>query len=384
MKKILKLSESIESKFSNLAREKNLKKQKIHSLGLGEPYFNTPKNISETAFDSILNGNTRYSNSFGKFELRRLISKKINSNLHINSNFNNILITPGSKFALYLALKSILQPNDKVLNFKPCYPSYEPQILLSEPSAKILNYDLEKNYDLDFRKLKKFFSNNIKAIIVNSPNNPTGKIFTSKELSQVLKLAKKNNSWIVFDSIYEDLDYLNNRVKIPMTLLNYKNFIYLGGFSKSFSMTGWRLGYSFTKNNILNYMNKINQHLITNIPVFIQDAGIEALKNNKKDIRNFNKTLKLNYNYLYSKLLTYKFRTPKFMGGMFVFLDISRYKLKSDIFCEKLLINEKVACTPGIFFGENWDTHIRISLSSDHQDFIKAIEKFFSFIDNLK
>ena len=130
-------------------------------------------------------------------------------------------------------------------------------------------------------------------------------------------------------------------------------------------------------------MNKINQHLITNVPVFIQDAGLEALRNNNKDIRSFNLTLKKNFNHLNAQLKQYNFLLPDFIGGMFVFIDISRFGIKSDEFCEKLLHAYKVACTPGIFFGKKWDYHIRISLSNDHKIFVQSIKKLFKFMDNL-
>lgn len=383
MKIIKTLSDSIESKFANLARKKNFKKQKIYSLGLGEPYFQTPKNISKSCFQSILDGNTRYSISNGTINLRSKISKKINNKLNTNSDYKNILITPGSKFSLYLILKSILQPQDKIINFKPCYPSYDPQILLAEPTSNIISFNLDKKFNLNFIRLSNLFRKNIKAVLINSPNNPTGKIFSKKELLQILTLVKKVNAWIIFDSIYEDLNYLNCKFEFPKELINYKKFLYISGFSKSYSMTGWRLGYIYTKNNIIDYMNKINQHLITNVPVFIQDAGLEALKNNKKDIKIFNLTLKKNFLYLNSQFKKYNFLLPDLLGGMFVFIDISRFGLKSDEFSEKLLHSYKVACTPGIFFGKKWDFYIRISLSNDHKIFIKSIEKLIKFMDSL-
>lgn len=384
MKIIKNLSDSIESKFSNLARKKNFKKQKIYSLGLGEPYFQTPKNISKSCFKSILDGNTRYSISNGTINLRTKISKKINNRLNIFSDYKNILITPGSKFSLYLILKSILQPKDTIINFKPCYPSYDPQILLAEPNARIISFNLDKRFNINFDRFSNLFIKRIKAVLINSPNNPTGKIFSKKELLQILNLVRKENAWIIFDSIYEDLNYLNYKFELPKELINYKKFIYISGFSKSYSMTGWRLGYIFTKNKIIEYMNKINQHLITNVPVFIQDAGLEALRNNNKDIRRFNLTLKKNFNHLNTQLKQYNFLLPDLIGGMFVFIDISRFRIKSDEFCEKLLNTYKVACTPGIFFGKKWDYHIRISLSSDHKIFVLSIKKLFKFMDNLQ
>lgn len=379
-----KISDSIESRFSKLAKQKNKNKEKIYSLGLGEPYFETPKSISKKAFTSIISGNTRYSDAKGSFNLRKIISTKYNKKYNVDSSPNHFLITPGSKFGLYLVLKSILNPGDSIINISPCYPSYEPQIYLSEPKAKIITINLEKSFELNISKLKKKITTKTKAIIINSPNNPTGKIFTEKELIEIYDLLKKNKCWIILDLIYEDLSYLNHNIINNKHILNYEKLILVSGFSKSYSMTGWRIGYVFTKNKLLDLMLKINQHLITNVPLFIQDASIEALKNHDNQIKKFNKELKFNYEYLLLKLSKLGFKIPSYVGGMFIFIDISKFGLKSDIFCEKLLNEYKVAATPGIFFGSSWDSHIRISLSNYKNEFKLAINKLANFISSLK
>ena len=186
------------------------------------------------------------------------------------------------------------------------------------------------------------------------------------------------------DLIYEDLSYLNHNIINNKHILNYEKLILVSGFSKSYSMTGWRIGYVFTKNKLLDLMLKINQHLITNVPLFIQDASIEALKNHDNQIKKFNKELKFNYEYLLLKLSKLGFKIPSYVGGMFIFIDISKFGLKSDIFCEKLLNEYKVAATPGIFFGSSWDSHIRISLSNYKNEFKLAINKLANFISSLK
>lgn len=379
-----KISDSIESRFSKLAKQKNKNKEKIYSLGLGEPYFETPNSISKKAFTSIISGNTRYSDAKGSFNLRKIISTKYNKKYNVDSSPNHFLITPGSKFGLYLVLKSILNPGDSIINISPCYPSYEPQIYLSEPKAKIITINLEKSFELNISKLKKKITTKTKAIIINSPNNPTGKIYSEKELIEIYNLLKKNKCWIILDLIYEDLSYLNHNIINNKHILNYEKLILVSGFSKSYSMTGWRIGYIFTKNKLLDLMYKINQHLITNVPLFIQDASIEALKNHDNQIKKFNKELKFNYEYLLLKLSKLGFKIPSYVGGMFIFIDISKFGLKSDIFCEKLLNEYKVAATPGIFFGSNWDSHIRISLSNYKNEFKLAINKLTNFISSLK
>ncbi len=378
-----KISESIESRFSKLAKQKNKNKEKIYSLGLGEPFFETPKSISKMAFSSIISGNTRYSNPKGSLTLRKLISNKYNKKYKLSSSPNHFLVTPGSKFGLYLALKSILNSGDSIINIGPCYPSYEPQIYLSEPKTKIITLNLEDNFEININKLKKKFTKKVRAIIINSPNNPTGKIYTGKELFEIYNLAKKNDCWLIMDLIYEDLSYLNHKIISNNSILKYKKIILVSGFSKSYSMTGWRIGYIYTKNKLLDLMLKINQHLITNVPLFIQDASVEALRNHDLQIKKFNRVLKANYEYLSLKLSRSGFQIPSYVGGMFIFINISKYGMKSDLFCEKLLKEFKVATTPGIFFGSSWDNYIRISLSNYKNEFKSAINKLLTFTSSL-
>ncbi len=379
-----KLPESIESKFSKLAREKNHKRRKIYSLGLGEPYFDTPTSISNMAFKSIKKGNTKYSDSRGTFDLRKKLSLKYNKKYNIVSDENNYLVTSGSKMAMFLTLKSILDPNDNIININPCYPSYLPQIILAQPNAKIVQLDLNNDFSLNVSSLKKSFKKKIKAIIVNSPNNPTGKIYSNQELQIIFNLVKKNQSWLILDLIYEDLNYLNKKCTYINKIFEYDKLVVVSGFSKSYAMTGWRIGYIYTKNKLISYMNKINQHMITNVPVFIQDASLDAMKNQKKSVIRFKEELKKNYEYFKIKFKSIKIKLPSKIGGMFLFIDVSNYGLKSDMFCEQLLKNYKVATTPGIFFGKKWDSYIRVSLSCNNTEFKKATDKLFKYINSIK
>ena len=270
----------------------NKKKRKIYSLGLGEPFYDTPKSISNAAYESIKNGNTRYSDSKGLSVLRKHLSYKYNNKYNLNSNSTDFLITTGSKMGFYIALKSILNPNDNIININPCYPSYEPQIMLAQPNSNIIKINLNKDFSLNLENLKKSFKKKIKVIVINTPNNPTGKIYLKEELIYILKLLKKNKTWLILDMIYEDLNYLDKKVIQFDEIFNYDKTIIVSGLSKSYAMTGWRVGYIFTKNNLINYMNKINQHLVTNVPVFIQHASLEALKNQNKSVIRFKEELK--------------------------------------------------------------------------------------------
>ena len=205
-----KLKPSLESKFSDLARSLNKKKKIKYSLGLGEPAFNTPNQIINEAHRAMKHGFTRYSNPLGLRELIEKIKLKSKKENNISYSGNSVIVTPGSKMALSLALMSILKSNDEVIYFSPCYPSYLPQVILASNNVKPKEINLDKeNLILDFQKLKKRINFRTKAIIINSPHNPTGKMLSGsdfKKLEQILKKYPK--CFLITDEIYEKLNLL--------------------------------------------------------------------------------------------------------------------------------------------------------------------------------
>ncbi len=207
MKISKKISDSIELKFSKIARKMDKEKKIFYSLGLGEPDFNTPDFIVKSAFLAMKKGFTKYSNPAGIFDLRNEICKKLKKENKINSIPEEIIITPGSKMALSLALMSLLQPNDEIIYISPAYTSYLPQILLSENKVIIKKLNLDfKTYEINFNKLKKLISHRTKVILINFPHNPTGKILNiniAKKFEKILKKYKK--CFLISDEIYEKL-----------------------------------------------------------------------------------------------------------------------------------------------------------------------------------
>ena len=188
------ISSSLESKFATTAKEYNKRGESIISLGLGEPSFNTPKKIISKCHQAMLSGYTRYSNPKGLYKLRSKIKKKLWNENKIRVKPENIIVTPGAKMALSLALMSVLRDGDEVINFFPCYPSYTNQIFLANSKVKIKNFNLNKNnFAIDFKKLKKILSSKTRAVILNFPNNPTGKVLNNEEITKLKKYFQNKN-----------------------------------------------------------------------------------------------------------------------------------------------------------------------------------------------
>jgi len=382
------IQESATLKFSEAANELKKQGKSIISLGLGEPSFQTPSEIVNETIAALKAGHTRYSSTAGIPELRELIAEKLRTENTMQCTAQNIVITPGAKQAIFLALRAILNPEDEIINITPCYVSNIPQIKIAQPSAKIINIDLDKNtHKLDITKIKQSITPKTKAILINSPHNPTGKVFTKEELSNLAKLAKEHNIFIISDEIYEKLifDSQNPHYSIASFDGMAERTITINGFSKTYSMTGWRLGYCCAPEKIAKIMTLISQHINTNVCTFIQ-KGACAIKNIPDVyLKNFITQIKTNAQLLNATIKETKnlsLVSPN--GSFFGFINISKTNMESDKFCSKLLIDKGVAITPGISFGSNWDDHIRVSLSASTKDFEEGMKRLKEWSEELE
>lgn len=383
-----KLKPSLESKFSDLARSLNKKNKIKYSLGLGEPAFNTPNSVINEAYKAMKLGFTRYSNPLGLKELIDEIKYKSKKENNIYYSGNSVIVTPGAKMALTLALMSILKRGDEVIYFSPCYPSYLPQIILANDNVKPREINLEKkDLSLNFEKLKKKINSKTKAIIINSPHNPSGRMLSFSDFKNLERILKKfPKCFLITDEIYEKLNFSSKKHISAASIKSIKNRTFtINGFSKSFSMTGWRIGYCIANQKLIKKMSLIQQHINTNVPTFTQKAAIHTFKINLKFLKKYNLNLLKNYNFISDEFKNHKnIKVLNSDGGLFCFIDISNLRLKSDKFCYKLLKQYAIAATPGLFFGDQWNNFIRISLAIDNNKFKSAIKKLKKFVNNLK
>ena len=359
------VGESLTYKFAQAAAEMRTQGKEIISLGLGEPDFKTPDYVVEATIKALQDGYTHYSATQGWPELRELIAEDCNNSYGAEYSMDDVIVTPGIKAAVFFSLASILEPGDEVILISPYYVSYPAMIKLAEPTAKIISVTLTNNYALDVVKLRLAFNKNTKAILINTPNNPTGMVLSKEEVELVVQLAKENNTFIISDEVYEKLIYSGfKHVSFGLYQDIKDKLIVCNGYSKSHAMTGWRLGYAIGARNVIEKMNRLQQHINTNTCTFIQVGACSIYKNESTHIRPFVAELEKRLCYFDTELNKLPYVTavrPK--AGFFYFADISAVGVDSNTFCADLLKKTGIATTPGIAFGAEWDDHIRFSIA---------------------
>lgn len=369
-------------KFSQKAREKKNNGDKIFSLGLGEPDFDPPQIIIDRIYQAAKSGYNKYGNSMGQDGLRSHIAQKLQQENGILCDKEDICITFGAKQALVLALMAILHPGDEVINISPCYVSYIPQIKIAEPNAIIKNIDLNRtDFSIDFPAIEKAVSAKTKCIILNSPNNPSGKVLTRNEYDRIISLMSGNQIYLVSDEIYEYLNFGAIDMISPGSYPQIANRVFtINGFSKAFGMTGWRVGYMVIPKDQRRNINMLVQHINTNVTSFIQ-KGLEGIYDIDRDfLSSYNIHLQKMSEYLTREMRMAGLQMVQPMGGLFGFVNISKKGLKSDEFATALLEQENVAVTPGIAFGDSWDDYVRISFAGKEAEILAGIEGIKKFV----
>ena len=374
--------ESPTLQFSQLARAMNERGERIISLGLGEPGFPTPEPIVEAAAQALASGFTRYSNPRGLYELRLAIQEKFHRENGIGVAAEDIVVTPGAKQAIMLALMALLEPGDEVVNVTPCYVSYVPQIKIAEPTAVIRNVDMVKgSFALDINLLEQAINPRTKVLLLNTPHNPTGKVLGEKEVEALAELLRDRECYVVADEVYEQLIWSEKpHISLGAITELAKRVVTINGFSKTYSMTGWRIGYMTAESSLMSTIVKLQQHINTNTTTFVQKAACAALSMDQAPIKKYLKGLGDKADLLRQRLgnhPAYGMVAPE--GGLFAFVDISRCGVGSDEFATGLLKDKNVAVTPGIGFGGNWDDHIRVSLAAPYDEFAEGIAGLYEY-----
>lgn len=369
------VGESLTYKFAQAAGEMKAQGKEIISLGLGEPDFKTPDYVVEATVQAMREGFTHYSATQGWPELRRLIAENCNEAYGSAYTLNDVIVTPGIKAAVSFALAAILEPGDEIILISPYYVSYPAMVKLAEPTAKIVNVALTGDFVLDREKLRAAFNPRTKAILVNTPNNPTGMVLSREETALIVELAKAQNAYIISDEVYEKLVYSGFRhTSFGLFQEIRDRLIICSGYSKSHAMTGWRLGYAIGAHDVIARMNKLQQHINTNTCTFIQVGACSIYRHEPTHIRPYVEELEKRIAYFHEEVN----RLPRMSGvkpkaGFFYFVDISAYGVDSNTFCADLLKRTGIASTPGIAFGPEWDDHVRFSIAVPMQTLERAV-----------
>lgn len=378
------------------AKAKKMKSEGIDviSFGAGEPDFDTPRHIKDSAINAINNGLTRYTAASGIIELKEAIAKKLKEENNLEYMPNQIVISNGAKHSIYNALMAICNPGDEVIVPVPYWVSYPELVKLVDAIPIYVETKEDNFFKYDVNELEKYITSKTKAIILNSPNNPTGCVYSLEELSKIADIVVRHDLIVISDEIYEKLIYddlkhisiasLNNDIKDRTIVIN--------GMSKAYAMTGWRIGYTASNKEIATLMANIQSHATSNPNTIAQYASVDALLGNQEEIEKMRIEFEKRRNYMVERINSIEMLScVRPNGAFYVMVNISKCKGKcidgkqintSLEFAEILLDNEKVAVIPGDAFG--CDDYIRLSFATSLENIGKGIDRIERFILKLK
>ncbi|VYU55230.1 aminotransferase class I/II-fold pyridoxal phosphate-dependent enzyme [Clostridium paraputrificum] len=393
-KKAMNITPSITLAITAKAKELKEAGVDVVSFGAGEPDFNTPKNIMDAAIKSMEEGKTKYTPTSGIIELREAICKKLKEDNNLSYNSNEIIVSTGAKQCLADAFMAILNPGDEVIVPIPYWVSYPELIKLADGVPVFVEGKEENDYKYTLESLNKVVNDNTKAIIINSPNNPTGTVYSIEELKEIAEFAQKHDLIIISDEIYEKLIY-DGKKHVSVASLSedaYNRTIVINGFSKSYAMTGWRLGYAAGNAEVIKLMTSVQSHITSNTNSIAQYAGVEALNGPKDEIEKMVKKFEERRNLMIDRIKNITgLSVIRPEGAFYVMINLKNYLGKSINenvinnsvdFSRELLEHEKVAVIPGSAFG--LDKYIRLSYANSEELILKGLDRIESFLNKLK
>lgn len=358
----------------------------VISLGVGEPDFQTPWQIRKAGIESLERGKTKYTSNWGLIELRKEICTYLKRKFNLEYNpQNEVLVTVGGSEAIDAAIRALVEPGDEVIIPQPSYVCYEPITALAGGKSVIVNTKSENDFKLTAEELKNAITSKTKVLILPYPSNPTGAIMEREDLLAISEVLKGTDIIVLSDEIYAELTFGGKKHVSPASLDTlYERTITVNGFSKAFSMTGWRLGYACGPKPIIDQITKIHQYAIMSSPTTSQYAAIEALKNCDEDVQYMLKEYDMRRRLMVSGFnkIGLTCREPK--GAFYSFPSIKSTGMTSEEFCEKLLYSKKVAVVPGTAFGESGEGFIRASYCYSVEHIKEAINRIGEFLKEIK
>lgn len=351
------------------------------SLGVGEPDFDTPWHIREEGIYSLEKGRTFYTSNAGLKELKVEICNYLYRRQRLQYDPNNeTIVTIGGSEAIDISLRAMLDPGDEVLIPQPSYVSYLPCVTLAGGRPVIIELKEEDEFKLTREKLLDAITDKTKILILPFPNNPTGSIMEYEDLAAIAEIVEKKDLFVISDEIYSELTYQNKHVSIAEFPGMKERTILINGFSKSYAMTGWRLGYAVGPKSIIEQMIKIHQFAIMCAPTTSQYAAVEALKNGDSDVEMMREAYDQRRKYLIHAIREMGLECFEPFGAFYIFPCIKSLGMSSDEFATNLLKEEKVAVVPGTAFGDSGEGYLRISYAYSIENLKIAIERIERFV----
>lgn len=357
----------------------------VISLGVGEPDFVTPWHVREEAIRSLEQGFTAYTPNAGLLELRQEIARYMYDEFDVTYDAEHeVIVTVGASSAIDIAMRTILDPGDEVIVVEPCFVSYVPTVELAGGTAVTVQALQENDFKILPEQLEAVTTARTKAIMICSPNNPTGTMLSKSELEGIAQYAIKHDLLIISDEIYAELAYDEAYTSFAAIEGMRERTILINGFSKGFAMTGWRLGFVCAPHDISEAMLKVFQYQLMCASTMAQYAAIEALRNGRPEVDIMVKSYRRRRNFIVESFNEMGLSCHNPGGAFYAFPSIKSTGLSSQEFAEKLLQQEKVAVVPGDVFGESGEGHIRCSYASSLENLQEAVTRIQRFVESLK
>ena len=375
-----------ETAFEVLVKAKALEAQgrDVVHLEIGEPDFNTPANISEAAIKAIHEGWTHYGPAAGLPELRKAIAEYISRTRKIEVVPDEVVVTPGGKPIIFFPILALIEEGDEVIYPNPGFPIYESMIKFAGGKAVPLRISEEKDFTVDVNELKSKINSKTKLIIINSPANPTGGVFTKKDVQDIADIVKNYNCYVMSDEIYSRIMYGHEHFSISSLPGMKERTIILDGFSKTYAMTGWRAGYGVMNKDLADMVAKLmtNSNSCTNS--FVQRACVEALQGSQSEVDKMVAEFQKRRDFIVDGLNKIKgFSCKKPLGAFYVFPNITKTGMESKKLADYLLNEAGVAALSGTAFGEYGQGYLRFSYANSIENIAKALEKIDKAIKKL-
>ena len=357
----------------------------VISLGVGEPDFVTPWRIREAAIYSIEKGYTMYTSNYGLMELRQEISGYMSRRAGLGYDpANQVLVTVGVSQALDLAMRAILDPGDEVIVPEPTYVSYIPCVTLAGGVAVTVPTHMENGFRVRPEDIESRITGRTKAILIGYPNNPTGAMMSRRELEDIADIAKKRDLVVISDEIYERLVYGTEHTYFASLPDMAERTVHLSGFSKSYAMTGWRIGYACGQPEIIEAMMKVHQYTMMCAPIQGQMAAIEALRSGDRAVEDTREEYNRRRHLMVRGLNRLGLSCLEPQGAFYTFPSIKGLDMSSEEFAERLLMEEKVALVPGSAFGPSGEGHVRCCYAVATDEIEEALVRIGRFVGRVR
>ena len=368
-------------KFFDIAAEMD----DVISLGVGEPDFQTPWHIRQAGIKSLQDGKTKYTSNWGLIELRKAVAEYMKEQNGVDYDpQHEILISVGGSEAIDAAVRALISNGDEVLIVEPSFVCYDPIVTLAGGTPIPISTKVENRFRLTADELKAHITDKTKLLILPYPGNPTGAIMEREDLEAIADVLRGTSIAVISDEIYSELTYTGNRhCSISSIDGMAERTIVINGFSKAYSMTGWRMGYACGPRPILEQMTKIHQFAIMSAPTTSQYAAIEALKNGRNDIETMVEEYDMRRRLIVEGFRSLGLECFEPQGAFYAFPSIKSTGLSSEEFCERLLYSKKVAIIPGNSFGESGEGHVRASYCYSVEHIREALRRIGEFLKEL-